>query len=306
MSKQRDELGKGLKALLTGIEKKYEPKTSGDVTKVAKTKKSSSGSIEEIDIKKILANKNQPRKDFDKNDLEELATSIKTFGIIQPITVRLLSKDEYEIISGERRYRAAKLAGLKKLPCYVRKANDQELLEMALVENIQRSDLNAIEISISYNRLIDECGLTHKDLSKRLGKQRSTITNYLRLLKLPPSIQTALKNRSITMGHARALAGLEQADHQLQIFQQIVSQGLSVRQTEKAVKAYALGDAKKKVAVKTKADNKEVQIIEDKLTQHFESRVKIDRNTKGRGKMNIYFADDKQLNDILEKLGYFE
>ena len=306
MSKQRDELGKGLKALLTGIEKKYEPKTSGDMTKVAKTKKSSSGSIEEIEIKKILANKNQPRKDFDKNDLEELATSIKTFGIIQPITVRILSKDEYEIISGERRYRAAKLAGLKKLPCYVRKANDQELLEMALVENIQRSDLNAIEISISYNRLIDECGLTHKDLSKRLGKQRSTITNYLRLLKLPPSIQTALKNRSITMGHARALAGLEQADHQLQIFQQIVSQGLSVRQTEKAVKAYALGSAKNKVAVKTKADNKEVQIIEDKLTQHFESRVKIDRNTEGRGKMNIYFADDKQLNDILEKLGYFE
>jgi len=306
MSKQRDELGKGLKALLSGIEKKYEPKQTVEQPKQAKLKKEKSGSIEDIPISKIVANANQPRTDFDKEALEELALSIKTFGIIQPLTVRLLDKNTFEIISGERRFRASQIAGLKKVPCYVRKANDQELLEMALVENIQRTDLNAIEISISYNRLINECGLTHKDLSQRLGKQRSTITNYLRLLKLPPSVQTALKNRSISMGHAKTIAGLEKVDHQLEVFQQIVSQSLSVRQTENLVRNLAVKGAKKKVDTSEKASSKEIINIQDKLTEKFETRVKIDRNTRGKGKINVFFSDDKQLNDLLEKLGYFE
>jgi ParB family chromosome partitioning protein len=306
MSKQRDELGKGLKALLSGIEKKYEPKVDAVKPKPEKPKKEKAGSIEDIQVSKIVANASQPRTEFDKESLEELATSIKTFGIIQPLTVRQLDKDTYEIISGERRFRASQIAGLKKLPCYVRKANDQELLEMALVENIQRTDLNAIEISISYNRLINECGLTHKDLSKRLGKQRSTITNYLRLLKLPPSIQTALKNRSISMGHARAIAGLEMADHQLEVFQQIISKSLSVRQTETLVRNIALKGAKKKVEPAVKASSKEIINIQDKLAEKFETRVKIDRNAKGKGKLNLFFTDDKQLNEILEKLGYFD
>ena len=306
MSKQRDELGKGLKALLSGIEKKYEPKKTAGKLKQTSPKKEKSGSIEDIPISKIVANANQPRTDFNKEALEELALSIKTFGIIQPLTVRLLDKNTYEIISGERRFRASQIAGLKKVPCYVRKANDQELLEMALVENIQRTDLNAIEISISYNRLINECGLTHKDLSKRLGKQRSTITNYLRLLKLPPSVQTALKNRSISMGHARAIAGLEKIDHQLEVFQQIISQSLSVRQTENLVRNIAMKGAKKQVDTSDKASSKEIINIQDKLTEKFDARVKIDRNTKGKGKINLFFSDDKQLNDILDKLGYFE
>ena len=235
MSKQKNELGKGLKALLTGIEKKYEPAKEPTKKEKKSVPDQQASNVIEVELSNIKPNKDQPRKDFDQNELEALAISIRTYGIIQPITVRLTDKGHYEIISGERRYRASIKAGLKKVPVYVRRANDQELLEMALVENIQREDLNAIEISISYNRLIEECELTHQELSSRIGKQRSTITNYIRLLKLPASIQNAIKNRSISMGHARSLAGIERPDIQLDVFKEIIANKLSVRAAEKLI-----------------------------------------------------------------------
>jgi len=258
-----------------------------------------------LPIDQIVANKDQPRKHFDQKELDELVQSIETYGLIQPITVRKLTDETFEIISGERRYRASKQAGLEQVPVYVRLADDQTLLEMALVENIQRSDLNPVEIAISYSRLLEEFDITHKDLSERIGKERSTITNYVRLLKLPMSIQNALKNNSISMGHARAIAGIEKIDVQLSVFKEIVNKELSVRKAEELIRSY--NAPKKSKAPKASTTHVDAQIlkIQDELSAHIGSKVVIDRSAKGKGKFKIQFKNDDEFNAILESLGYF-
>jgi ParB family chromosome partitioning protein len=226
MTAKKSPLGRGLGALIDDA--KYEKRTVNEAV--------STSAIAEIDINKIEANPFQPRKEFDKEALEELAASIKELGIIQPITVKKISENKFQLISGERRFRACKLAGLDKIIAFVRDANDQGLLEMSLVENIQREDLNSIEIAVTYQRLMDECTLTQEKLSERVGKKRATITNYLRLLKLPAKIQVGVRDNRISMGHARALIGLENEEAQLKIYHKILNEGLSVRNTEALVR----------------------------------------------------------------------
>lgn len=226
MTLKRPALGRGLGALID--DSKYEKKTVEEVI--------SSGSITEIEIDKIEVNPFQPRTDFDEEALLELSVSIRELGIIQPITVRKIDNDKFQIISGERRFRASKLAGLTALPAFVRDVNDQSMLELALVENIQREDLNAIEVAITYQRLIDECSLTQESLSERIGKKRSTITNYLRLLKLPVELQAGIRDKLITFGHARALITIEDAEKQLALFNRAIEESLSVREVEKLVR----------------------------------------------------------------------
>ena len=225
MAKKR-QFGRGINALLKDINTEIETSTTQEVvTELAKN-------FATLPISQVAPNPGQPRKDFDTVALEELATSIKTLGIIQPITVRLVKENEYQIISGERRYRASKLAGLQEIPAYIRIGNDQELLEMALVENIQRQDLNPIEVAASYERLIRECNLTHKQLSGRLGKSRSVITNFMRLLKLSPEAQKNVRDGLISMGHARSLVGVPDGDLQVKVLKDIIEYGHSVRQVE--------------------------------------------------------------------------
>ncbi|HQW23059.1 MAG TPA: ParB/RepB/Spo0J family partition protein, partial [Bacteroidia bacterium] len=223
MTIKKSALGKGLSALLesndTDVTSNLSPAATGGVV----------GSIAQIPLEQIEPNPFQPRVDFDDTALGELAASIKEQGIIQPITVRKLGYDKYQIISGERRYKASKLGGLKTIPAYIRVANDQGMLEMAIVENIQRQDLNSLEVALSYKRLIDECGLTQEELSERLGKNRSTVTNFLRLLKLPPDIQASVRDGKISMGHARAILGVDDIDKQLYIYREILNKNLSVR-----------------------------------------------------------------------------
>jgi ParB family chromosome partitioning protein len=289
---KKKELGLGIRALLSNIEDGNIPKEKG-VKKLAKA-------IGEIAISNIIPNPNQPRVEFDANALKELSESIKIHGIIQPLTVRSLGDGNYQLISGERRFRAAKKAGLDTLPAYIRVADDQGLLEMALVENIQRKDLNALEIAISCQRLIDECSLTHKSLSGRLGKQRSTITNYLRLLKLPPQIQQALKSEELSMGHARALAGIEDPLLQLTVFRKIKSGSLSVRQTEKLIAQKGEKPAKKTNS--NSAETPELKKIREGLSSFFGTKVVLNRNKQGKGQIVIPFNDDNELNDLLEIL----
>ncbi|PKP36130.1 MAG: chromosome partitioning protein ParB, partial [Bacteroidetes bacterium HGW-Bacteroidetes-15] len=224
-------LGRGLGALIDGAET---PQQRAEASEARKT----SELVNEIDVEKIKANPFQPRTSFDEEALQELADSIRELGIIQPLTVRSVD-GVYQLISGERRLRAAKLAGLKTVPAYIRTANDQGMLEMALVENIQREDLDAIEVAISYQRLIDECKLTHDNLSERVGKKRTTVTNYLRLLRLPAEIQLGIKDRKLGMGHARTLISLEDSSAQIKIFKKILSEDLSVRKTEELVRKYS-------------------------------------------------------------------
>ena len=249
----------------------------------------------------IEPNPHQPRTDFDKETIALLAQSIKTHGIIQPLTLRRLSDESYQIVAGERRFRAAKLAGLETVPAYLRVADDQLLLEMALVENIQREDLNALEIAISMNRLIRECDLTHEELSDRLGKERSTVTNYLRLLKQPPEIQRAVRNKSLPMGHARALAGIEDLTLQLSLFKRTVEDGLSVRALEKLIREYN-APRKPKTPSGKESEHPEIRKIRYELSEKFGSKVEIRRKTDGSGAFVIHFSSDDNFNDILELL----
>ena len=279
----------------------------GDIDKIDNTKKVKkkdvveelSKTVAEVPINKIEPNPFQPRKDFDKEELLELVQSIKTLGLIQPITLRSIGKNKYQIISGERRWRASKLAGLKTVPAYIRIADDQGMLEMALVENIQRSNLNALEVAISYQRLIDECDLQHDELAQRVGKERSTVSNYIRLLKLPPSVQSALKANTISMGHARALLSIDNPSLQISILKQIKAEGLSVRAIEKLIKENkpSKKSSGKKSVIKM---HPEVRKIRDRLSLHFGSKVEIKRSAKGKGKMIIHFNSDDQFNDIVD------
>lgn len=288
-------LGRGLSALL------QDDKT--DITQKEATESSAktAGSVAEIEISKIEANPFQPRTKFEEEALEELAQSIKELGIIQPVTVRKLGYDTYQLISGERRFRASQMAGLERIPAYVRIANDQSMLEMALVENIQRANLDAIEVAISYQRLIDECKLTQEELSQRVGKKRSTISNYLRLLKLPAEIQEGIRDGKISMGHARALINIENPEDQLAVFEQILNETLSVRKTEELAKNKKEEKPKKhpsSVMPLSLLDKK----IKANLSEHFKVNVKFQRKEEDKGRIVIPFSSEDELDKILKAM----
>ena len=253
--------------------------------------------VNEIDIDRIEANPFQPRSGFNEEALEELARSIKELGIIQPITVRNLNDHKFQLISGERRLRAAQMAGLKKIPAFIRFADDQGMLEMALVENIQREDLDAIEIAISFQRLIEECKLTQESMSERAGKKRSTISNYLRLLKLPAEIQLGIRDKQITMGHARALVNINNEKTQLNIYYKVIDEGLSVRKTEdiiRDVNTPKVNGTKEKVRLP-----EEYEQLKKHLAEHFNATIDFKRNNKGSGKIVIPFKSDEDLERIM-------
>lgn len=299
--KKRQALGRGLSALL-------EDSDTVDVQKTSATDRANVH-FSEVSLDSIETNPYQPRLDFDQTALEELADSIKVQGIIQPITVRKLTPTKYQLISGERRFQASKLAGLKKIPAYIRTANDQEMLEMALIENIQRENLNAIEVALSYQRLMHECSLKQEELGDRVGKNRSTVTNYLRLLKLPPDIQAAIRENKISMGHARALITIENVAAQLDIFKKIVPEGLSVRKVEELARivnnagVQAVKNEETKTEEKTR--NPEIQKLQDRLSSHFGTRVLVNSdNKKHKGEIKIPFVSVEDLNRILEILDF--
>ncbi|RYZ33986.1 MAG: ParB/RepB/Spo0J family partition protein, partial [Sphingobacteriales bacterium] len=272
-AKKKPAMGRGLNALLEG-NNTYQERTPSVAAAVA-------NNMDEIPVSAIEVNPFQPRTHFDQEALKELSESIKVQGIIQPITVRQLSEGSYQLISGERRLQASKLAGLEKVPAYVRKANDQQMLEMALIENIQRENLNAIEIALSYQRLISEIGLKQEELGDRVGKNRSTVTNYLRLLKLPPDIQIALRDNQISMGHARALINLEGVDKQLAVFRKIVEEQLSVRKVEELVRNLATGkkEEKEEKPVSRSQPDPDMMRVQNRLSTHFGTKIQI-RNTE--------------------------
>lgn len=260
----------------------------------------------EIEISKIHPNPNQPRTEFDDEALEELAASIRANGIISPITLRKISEDNYQIIAGERRYRASKLAGLDKIPAYIRDVDDGQVMEMALIENIQREDLNAIEIALSYNSLVATLNITQEALAERVGKKRATITNYLRLLKLPAEIQMGLKDKKIDMGHARALVSVENPEVMLNIYAQVLAEGASVRRTEELVRLAAIGDNDKKIEKKEKLYTfmpEEYDTLCKELNDKFNAKVKLSYNEKGKGKVVIPFDSD---DDLMRLMSLFD
>ena len=293
MSKKKG-LGRGLSALLENVETDITSGTdSTGVTRVL-------GSVAMIPISHIEANPFQPRSIFDETSLLELSNSIQVHGIIQPVTVRKMGYDQFQLISGERRFRASQIAGLEEIPAYIRVANDQAMLEMALVENIQRKNLDAIEVAISYQRLIDECRLTQDQLSEKVGKKRATISNYIRLLRLPPEVQYAIRNQELSMGHARALLAFADDKALLKAFKKIISEGLSVRQTE----VLAKGNSEKTEPKKSQPGvlSFEHQKIKSDLIDHFGTKVDLKRNNQGKGKIEIPFQNDDDLRRIIEKL----
>ena len=269
--------------------------------------------IQELNLTDIRPNPFQPRTEFDEEALNELAASIKSIGIVQPITVRAVEEGKYEIVAGERRFRASKLAGLTSIPAYIRKTEDDSLLELALIENIQREDLNAIEVAISYQRLIDECSLTQDQLSERVGKKRATIANYLRLLKLPAQIQLAVRDKKISMGHARAILGIDDPDTQLMIFEQILKYDFSVRKVEEIVREMVNPkpegpEIPEETPEKPAKSNEIGDYIElqQHLSRRFNTKVELKRNENGKGKIVIGFKSDAELEKIIELLDKIE
>ena len=282
---KRSALGRGLDALIT----MEDLKTGG------------SSSISEISLSKIQPNPDQPRSMFEEEALEELATSIRSLGVIQPITLKEIGPDRYMIISGERRYRASLKAGLEEIPAYIKTAADEHVVEMALIENIQREDLNAIEIALAYQKLIDNYELTQEKLSERVGKKRTTIANYLRLLKLPAEIQVGLKDKKIDMGHARALISVQDPEIQLALYEQILQDGLSVRQVEELVRnaAEAAVPEAKDEQPKKELLPEEYNLLKDHLSRFFNTRVNLSCNEKGKGKITIPFASEDELEKLI-------
>ncbi len=280
---KRNALGRGLGALIDDAEKMKQ-----------------NAGINEVELSKIEANPFQPRSKFDEEALEELAASIREIGLIQPITLRKVAEDKYQIIAGERRFRAAQKAGLKSIPAYIRKAKDDGMLEMALVENIQREDLDAIEIAVSYQRLMEELEFTQEDLSSRVGKKRSTIANYLRLLKLPAIIQKGLRDKEISMGHARAIINIEDPDTQIMIYNQIIKYAFSVRKVEEIVRALNEENQGKEEETQKQKYPKEYQVIKKQLDSIFSSRINFTMNDKGKGKIVIPFKSAKDLERIVK------
>lgn len=289
-------LGKGLGALI-----------GSDAVEMERTV---SAAVRELPLGNIIPNPNQPRKLFDDEALAELSDSIKSIGLVQPITVRSISDGKYEIIAGERRYRAAKMAGLDKIPAYIRETDNDEVLALALIENIQREDLNAMEVAFSYHRLMEECNLTQESLSDMVGKKRATVANYLRLLNLPAEIQKAVREKELSMGHARALLGLSDVESQLEIFEQIKSYDLSVRKVEAIVQdlldgvkvELPGGEAVEPKPVRKKAELGVYSALQDKLRSHFNQKVTLVRNENGRGKIVLPFKSDEELERIIALL----
>ncbi len=294
-SKQKKRgLGRGLEAILQS------PDT--DITSADISGNYVAGAIAELEISKIEANPFQPRADFDDMAMRELASSIKTQGVIQPVTVRKMGFDQYQLISGERRLRASVMAGLTTIPAFIRVANDEQMLEMALIENIHRENLNAIEIAISYQRLMDECALTQEQLSEQVGKNRTTIANYLRLLKLPPEVQIALRDGHITMGHARAIISLEKDEQQLVMLQKIIEGELNVRQVEALVRRYHSPETKEKSAEKQVVPEK-YRLAGEHISGFLKTKVEIKRNSKGKGALVLSFANDQELERLISLIG---
>lgn len=297
--KRKNALGRGLGALLEDSEKVNSPALAED--------KLFAGSMNEIPVSDIEVNPFQPRTHFDKEALDELAESIKVQGIIQPITVRQLERNKYQLISGERRLQASKLAGLETIPAYIRTADDQQMLEMALIENIQRENLNSIEIALSYQRLLTECNLKQEELGDRVGKNRTTVNNYLRLLKLPPDIQAALRDNKISMGHARAIINIENIDAQLDIFKKIIDEDLSVRKVEALVRDLVTGANKpvkqaKELNSKNPERELEIKQLQFKLSSHFGTKVSVKSDDDDKGEIKIPFTSVDDLNRIIELL----
>lgn len=286
---KRKALGRGLDSILSS------PDT--DITSVDISGEFVAGAIAEIEVEKIEANPFQPRTDFDEMMLRELSDSIKTQGVIQPITVRKLGYDKYQIIAGERRFRASQMAGLRAVPAFIRVANDEQMLELALIENIHREDLNALEIAISYQRLIDEIKLTQEKLSQKLGKSRSSIANFLRLLKLPPKVQVALRDDFISMGHARALVAVDDQKFQERVLKTIIDKGLNVRQTEEIVRQY--NEPPKQKTQKTVALSDDLVKVQYDLSSKLGTKVNLKQNNNGQGTIVISFKNEEDLDKII-------
>ncbi|HEX6432207.1 MAG TPA: ParB/RepB/Spo0J family partition protein [Niastella sp.] len=295
----KDALGKGIRSLLQNIDSDLKNASGNLKQGVAENVVS----VLRIPIELIEPNPRQPRHDFDEQALQELASSIKLHDIVQPITVTQMTGGKYRLISGERRWRASKIAGLIDVPAYIRQANDQELLELALLENLQREDLNAVEIALSYKRMMEELNYTQEQVAERMGKERSTVANYIRLLKLPPDIQVAVRKNEISMGHARALINVDTVDKQLFIYNEIRSRSLSVRQTEDLVrKMYKSGPAGVKESVKASLPPA-YKKIEDNLATHFSTKVRLNHNKNGHGAISIEYYSIQELNKILDQIG---
>jgi ParB family chromosome partitioning protein len=291
----KDALGKGIRSLLGSIDAELKSGT-GDLKK---TVVEAATNISKIPVADIETNPKQPRTDFDEQALQELAQSIKIHDIIQPLTVSKMANGKYRLIAGERRLRASRIAGLKEVPAYIRQANDAELLELALLENLQREDLNAVEVALSYKRMMDELEYTQDQVAERMGKDRSTVANFIRLLKLPPDIQLAVRSSIISMGHARALINVDTVDRQLFIFKEIKEKGLSVRQTEELVRnLYKENGVTKKTAKSSLSSP--FQRIEDKLATQFDTRVKLKHSSKGNGQITFDYYSVEELNKLLQ------
>ena len=291
--KNRKALGRGLDSILQSPETDITSKDiSGDFV---------AGAIAEIDIDLIETNPFQPRTEFDETALRELAQSIKEQGVIQPVTVRKLGYNKYQLISGERRLRASKMAGLAKIPVFIRVANDEQMLELALIENIHRENLNAIEVAISYQRLIDECNMTQEEVSEKVGKSRSAVANFLRLLKLPAEVQIAIRDGHITMGHARALININDKEEQLKLLQQIILEEMNVRQTEELAEKAKNPEAKERKQTNFIPEHFKSSI--KKLSQTLNTKVKVKRDIKGHGSVVIDFKDEAEFDRIMELFG---
>ena len=297
-NKKKSSLGRGLAALLEDANEPNDHHHSAHSAPAVVTP----ANFIELNIENIEVNSYNPRHHFDETALQELAESIKVQGIIQPITVRKLDDTKYQIISGERRYRASRLAGLTIIPAYIRTADDQQMLEMALIENIQRQDLNSVEVALSYQRLISECNLKQEELGDRVGKNRTTVNNYLRLLKLPPDVQAALRDNKITMGHARSLITIENIDLQLAILIRILKEELSVRQVEELVRSLATKAEKKPSEKKETGLSPEMFEVQQMLTNHFSTKISVKMEAGEKGEIKIPFMGNDDLNRILELL----
>lgn len=294
----KDLLGRGIRSLLQNIDSDLK----SNAGQLKDTVVEQVTGIKRVPLSDITINPKQPRRDFDETSLSELASSIKQFDIIQPLTVTSLPNGKFQLIAGERRFRASKIAGLKDVPVFIRQTNDAELLEIALLENLQREDLNAIEIGLSYKRMIDELNYTQEKVAERMGKERSTVTNYLRLLKLPPDIQLAVRNNLISMGHARAIIGVEGIDKQLFVYKEIKDKELSVRQTEELIRKQIkqISDAEK--SPKSNKSNLPplYKKIEDNLASHFSTKVQLMHNKNGSGSITIEYFSLEEMNKILD------
>ncbi len=289
MALKRNALGKGLDALIS----------------INDVQTDGSSAISEIELSRIVPNPDQPRRTFDEASLEELAASIRELGVVQPLTLRMSDDGNYQIIAGERRWRAAGIAGLHTVPAYVRTVSDSEMTEMALIENIQREDLNAIEVALGFKKLIDKYNLTQERLSERLGKKRATIANHLRLLRLPAEIQLGLRDRKLDMGHARAILSIEDPKEQLNVYKRILKEGLSVRAVEEIGRTMASDVDDKKTSTK-QAKSEELSELERTFSSHFNVPVKVSRSQNGKGSVTFRFASDDELHELIkifERLG---